>query len=63
MDDGFHIAAGDVSDVGVFVEEERAWVVRVDEVVLLAGFGEDEDLGFGGDVELFEDEVKEVEAV
>lgn len=63
MDDGFDIAAGNVSDVGVFVEEEGAGGVGVDEVVLFAGFGEDEDLGFGGDVEMVEDEVKKIEAV
>ena len=52
MNNHFDVTAGNVSDVGVFMEEEGARIVRMDEVVLLAGFGENEDLGFRRNAEV-----------
>jgi hypothetical protein len=48
---GFDEAAGDPAEVEVIGEEECAGVFGGDAAALEAGFGEQQDLGIGGDVE------------
>lgn len=48
----FDGAADAVTDVGVVAKVDDAWGLRVDEVVLFAGFGKDQDLGGLWDVEV-----------
>lgn len=48
----FDGAAEAVAEVGIVTEEDGARGLGVDEVVLFAGFGEDQDLRGLGDVEL-----------
>lgn len=61
VDNHLDVSAGDVSNVGVFAEENGSRVVGSDKVVLFAGFGEDQNLGRLSDVEGFENEAETVE--